>query len=43
MDGHWQMLVDLTTEAPPVSDLTLQAKLFDAKGARLEIASVHVP
>jgi hypothetical protein len=43
MDGYWLMLVDLTTEAAPVSDLTLHAKLHDAEGAELEIESVHVP
>lgn len=43
MDGHWQMLVDLSTEAEPVSDLTLHAKLYEGDGLRLEIDSVHVP
>jgi hypothetical protein len=43
MDGHWQMLVDLSTEVEPVSDLTLHAKLVEADGFRLEIDSVHVP
>ena len=42
-DGYWQMLVDLTTEREPVSDLTLHAKLRDADRPRLEIESVHVP
>lgn len=43
MEGYWQMLVDLTTEGEPVSDLTLHAKLFEADGFRLEISSVYVP
>lgn len=43
MDGYWLMLVDLTTETAQVSDLTLHAKLDEAEGARLQIASVHVP
>ena len=44
MDGYWQLVVDLTTEAEPVSDLALHARLYEA-GAffRLEIQSVHVP
>lgn len=43
MDGYWEMLVDLTTDATPVSDLTLHAKLYEADCGRLEIVSVHVP
>lgn len=43
MDGYWQVLVDLTTAAEPVSDLTLHAKLYEGNGSRLEIDSVHVP
>lgn len=43
MDGYWQVLVDLSTEVEPVSDLTLHAKLYEADGGRLEIDSVHVP
>jgi hypothetical protein len=43
MDGYWQVLVDLTTQGDPVSDLTLHAKLHEADGPRLEIESVHVP
>jgi hypothetical protein len=31
MGGHWQMLVDLTTVASPISDLTLHAQLHEAK------------
>ena len=42
MGGHWQMLVDLTTAAEPVSDLTLHARL-EGDGLRLEIDSIHVP
>ena len=43
MDGYWYVLVDLTTEGEPVSDLTLHARLTDGSGSRLEIDSVHVP
>ena len=43
MDGYWEVLVDLTTAAEPVSDLTLHAKLYERDGPRLEVYSVHVP
>jgi hypothetical protein len=44
MDGYWQMLVDFTTQAEPVSDLTLHAKLYEAAGDyRLVIDAVYVP
>ena len=43
MDGYWQFLVDLSTDAEEVSDLTLHAKLPDGDDARLEIQSVYVP
>ena len=43
MEGHWEVLVDLSTEGEPVSDLTLHAKLYEEDGSRLEIYSVHVP
>ena len=43
MDGYWQFLVDLSTEAEEVSDLTLHAILREGGDARLEIQSVHVP
>ena len=43
MDGYWQVLVDLTTQGEPVSDLTLHAKLYDEVEPRLQIDSVHVP
>lgn len=43
MDGYWQVLVDFSTEAEPVSDLTLHGKLLGPDGLRLEITSVHVP
>ena len=43
MDGYWQVLVDLSTQAERVSDLTLHAKLHEGQGPRLEICSVHVP
>lgn len=43
MDGYWQMLVDLSTEAEPVSDLTIHARLYDGDTPRLQITSVYVP
>lgn len=43
MDGHWQVLVDLTTAGEPVSDLTLHAVLRDSALLLLEVQSVHVP
>jgi hypothetical protein len=43
MGDHWLMLVDLSTEGEPVSDLTLHAKLSEGGDLPLEIVSVHVP
>lgn len=43
MDGYWQMLVDLSTQVEPVSDLTIHARLYDDDPPRLQITSVHVP
>ena len=43
MGGYWQVLVDLSTQCEPVSDLTLHAKLFEENDLRLEVYSVHVP
>ena len=43
MEGHWLMLVDLSTKGEPVSDLTLHAKLPEGNDMPLEIVSVHVP
>jgi len=43
MGGYWQFLVDLTTEAENVSDLTVHAILRDSDNARVEVQSVHVP
>lgn len=43
MDGYWQVLVDLTTDGEPVSDLTLHARLDEPDGRHLTIESVHVP
>ncbi len=37
------MLVDLSTEGEPVSDLTLHVKLSEGADLPLEIVSVHVP
>jgi hypothetical protein len=43
MDGYWQVLVDLTTQGEPVSDLTLHANLHEGDCPSLEVYSVHVP
>ena len=43
MDGYWQLLVDLSTQCEPVSDLTLHARLYEGSDSRLEVYSVHVP
>ncbi|NVD45915.1 DUF7668 domain-containing protein [Qipengyuania atrilutea] len=42
IDGHWEFLVDLTTEHEPVSDLALHARLEERTGL-LILDSVHVP
>jgi hypothetical protein len=42
-DGHWVLLVDLTTASEQVSDLTLHARLPNADRSTLEIWPVHVP
>ncbi len=42
MDGHWQLIVDLTTKTEPVSDLALHATLYEADGL-LQLDSLHVP
>ena len=36
MDGYWHVLVELTTEREPVSDLTLHARLKDGSGSRFQ-------
>jgi hypothetical protein len=41
MDGYWIALVDLTTGSEPVSDLALQAKLYE--GGDVEVYGVFVP
>lgn len=43
MDGHWEFLVDLSTDSEAVSDLALHAKLFGGPAGRIEVWSVHVP
>jgi len=43
MDGYWEVLVDLSTDNEPVSDLTLHARLIEADEPYWEIESVHVP
>jgi len=40
--GHWQVLVDLTTQQEPVSDLTLHADIR-LEPLRITVRSVHVP
>ena len=42
MDGHWDVVVDLTTSNERVSDLTLHARIHESDGS-VEIWSVHVP
>jgi hypothetical protein len=42
-EGHWEVLVDLSTNQEPVSDLALHARLFDGPSGRIEVWSVHVP
>lgn len=43
MDGYWEFLIDLSTNAEAVSDLALHAKLFGGPSGRIEVWSVHVP
>ena len=44
MDGYWQVLVDLTTNTEPVSDLTLHAKLRETGDeVTLVVEAVYVP
>ena len=43
MGDYWLVLVDLTTAKEAVSDLTLQAKVYDESGRHIKIESVHVP
>lgn len=40
--GHWQILVDLTTDGQQVSDLTFHAKFYDTQPPILDLQSVHV-
>ncbi len=42
MDDYWQVLVDLTTEVEPVSDLTLHARHYEGEEGCLIVESVHV-
>ena len=42
--GHWEVVVDLTTTAEPVSDLALHAKLYEAgDDFAVELYGVYVP
>ena len=43
MDGHWEFLIDLSTDREPVSDLVLHARLFDGPSGRIEVWSIQVP
>jgi hypothetical protein len=44
MDGHWQVVVDLTTTAEPVSDLALHANTYEAgDDLEVELYGVYVP
>lgn len=42
-NGHWVVLVDLTTENEPVSDLVLHAQIIDDDPVRIVLDSIHVP
>jgi hypothetical protein len=44
MDGHWQVVVDLTTKSEPVSDLALHANIYQAgDDFEVELYGVYVP
>ena len=43
MGTYWQVLVDLSTDGEPASDLTLHARVYETDCIRLKIDSVHVP
>jgi hypothetical protein len=43
MEGHWDFVIDLSTNQQPVSDLALHAKLFGGPRGRIEVWSIHVP
>lgn len=42
-NDHWRLLVDLTTDTEPVSDLVLHARLSDTDPQMLTIYAVYVP
>ena len=41
--GLWVVLVDLSTDKEPVSDLVLHAQILDTDPARIVLDSIHVP
>ncbi|EKO3818203.1 hypothetical protein NTH32_005042 [Vibrio harveyi] len=44
METHWDVLIDLWTETEGLSDLVLQAKVFESKdGYKYQIEMVYVP
>ncbi|WP_172572425.1 DUF7668 domain-containing protein [Vibrio vulnificus] len=44
MGTHWDVLIDLWTETEGLSDLVLQAKVFESKdGYKYQIEMVYVP
>lgn len=43
MDGYWQVIVDLSTNGEPVSDLALHARIMDEPGLPVLIDGVWVP
>ncbi|EJG1207136.1 DUF7668 domain-containing protein [Vibrio parahaemolyticus] len=44
MATHWDVLIDLWTETEGLSDLVLQAKVFESKdGYKYQIEMVYVP
>jgi hypothetical protein len=44
METHWDVLIDLWTETEGLSDLVLQAKVFESQdGYKYQIEMVYVP
>lgn len=43
MNGYWQVIVDLSTEGEPVSDLALHARIGDRPGLPITVYGVWVP
>ena len=43
MDGYWQVMVDLSTEGEPISDLALHAVVGDEPGLPITVEGIWVP